>query len=223
MLEAMSLASAVPLRMASFYKGTWDFTLYCEGFLAPWQAGYDDQVSPFISIEELIRHPTLDPDYLSIADFVEPRRAARAVAAEKITPLELADEMQRDCRQAMQRVDGLRRQQTPEDRAFVSELDDVATWAHLGLYFADKLRGGVALETFRQSKELSEREKAVRRLAACVDHWRDVIRLTESRYVSMPYVSMGHHQRRWPEFTGFHWKHFLKDVERDLDIARAAQ
>ncbi|MGD9328988.1 MAG: hypothetical protein PVH48_08500, partial [Cyclobacteriaceae bacterium] len=40
LLAAYSIASEVPLKIASFYKGTWDFTLYSEGFLAPWQYGY---------------------------------------------------------------------------------------------------------------------------------------------------------------------------------------
>lgn len=35
MLDAYSHASKVPLYLASFYKSTWDFTLYSEGFLAP--------------------------------------------------------------------------------------------------------------------------------------------------------------------------------------------
>jgi len=97
------------------------------------------------------------------------------------------------------------------------------TWANLDLYFADKLRGGIALATFRESKQSAEKEKAINYLKKCVGHWQEVIHLTDTRYVTMPYVSMGHHQPRWPEFTGFHWKHFLKDVKRDVEIARTAK
>ncbi|MHC4557713.1 MAG: hypothetical protein ACYTFW_05760 [Planctomycetota bacterium] len=222
-LKAMSLASTVPLKIASFYKGTWDFTLYSEGFLAAWQAGYDDQVSPFISVNELIRHKTLDQSYLCIEDFVHIRQSKKDIADNKVTPLELADEVERNCSAALKLVKGLRTQTEERDKAFNSELDDIATWANLGLYFADKLRGGVALATFYQSKKTNEKEKAVNYLEKCVDHWQHIVRLTESRYITMPYVSMGHHQPRWPEFTGFHWKHFLKEVQRDVEIARMAQ
>jgi len=221
--RAMSLASTVPLKIASFYKGTWDFTLYSEGFLATWQAGYDDQVSPFISIDELIRHKTLDKNYLCIEDFVRSRQEKEAVANDKITPLELADEVEQNCREALILVKGLRKQTENRNNAFISELDDIETWANLGLYFADKLRGAVALATFSQSKQSNEKEKAINYLEECVGHWQQVVSLTDGRYVTMPYVSMGHHQPRWPEFTGFHWKHFMKDVKRDVKIARMAK
>ena len=59
------MASKVPLYLATFYKGAWNFTLYSEGFLAPWQVGFDDQKSPIISIEELIKLETLDTRYLN--------------------------------------------------------------------------------------------------------------------------------------------------------------
>jgi hypothetical protein len=222
-LKAMSLASIVPLKIASFYKGTWDFTLYSEGFLAAWQTGYDDQVSPFISVNELIRHKTLDQSYLCIEDFVHIQQSKKDISDNKITPLELAHEVELNCSAALKLVKGLRKHTEVRDKAFISELDDIATWANLGLYFADKLRGGVALATFHQSKQTNEKEKAVNYLEKCVDHWLHIIRLTESRYITMPYVSMGHHQPRWPEFTGFHWKHFFKDVQRDVEIARMAQ
>lgn len=35
LMEAYTLSSKVPEAIATFYKGTWDFTLYSEGFLAP--------------------------------------------------------------------------------------------------------------------------------------------------------------------------------------------
>ena len=223
LLRASALVSTVPLKIASFYKGTWDFTLYSEGFLAVWQSGYDDQVSPFISVDELIRHKTLDQSYLCIEDFVQSLQANEAISDDEITPLKLAEQVEQNCREALILVKGLRKQNEERNKAFISELDDIATWANIGLYFADKLRGGVALATFNQSKQPNEKEKAVNYLEKCVSHWQQVIRLTDSRYVTMPYVSMGHHQQRWPEFTGFHWKHFIKDVERDVEIARMAK
>jgi hypothetical protein len=36
----------------------------------------------------------------------------------------------------------------------------------------------------------------------------------------MPYVSMGHHEPRWPEFTSFHWKYFMNEVEADLEYVK---
>ena len=37
-MAATAAASQMPLRLASFYASTWDYTLYSEGFLAPFSA-----------------------------------------------------------------------------------------------------------------------------------------------------------------------------------------
>jgi hypothetical protein len=36
----------------------------------------------------------------------------------------------------------------------------------------------------------------------------------------MPYVSFGHHEPRWPEFTAFHWKFFIDKVKDDLEFVK---
>ena len=62
LFEAYTAASQMPLDLASFYRATWDYTLYSEGFLAPYASGgMHDTVSSFISIEELIDHPVPGP------------------------------------------------------------------------------------------------------------------------------------------------------------------
>ncbi len=91
---------------------------------------------------------------------------------------------------------------------------------YLGFYFADKLRAGVALENYRYSGQQESKEDGVKYLTACLGHWQNIIKLTQDRYNPMPYVSMGHHEPRWPEFTAFHWSYFLKDVEADIEFAK---
>ena len=218
LLKAYSFASNVPLYFASFYKGTWDFTLYSEGFLAPWQNGFDDKKSPFISIEELIKHKTLDSKYLNISEYCRQINDDLQIADELITPLELALLIDEDCNNSMTIINTLR---TPENNLTLnSELDDLETWCHLGFYFANKFRAGVSLETFNLSQNQSEKEKSVEYLEKCLGNWKDVIRLTIDRYEPMPYVSFGHHEPRWPEFKAFHWNVFLKDVEADLNFVK---
>ncbi len=130
---ALVLGSRMPLRLNSFYKATWDFTSYAEGFLATAGSGGAFDGSPFISVDELIDHATLDPDYVSIKDFVAATTAKRPIAGGKITPLMLADELERDGREALRLVDGLDITGKP---AF-AEVTDCRAWAYLSLYFAD--------------------------------------------------------------------------------------
>lgn len=220
-LNAYSLASKAQLAIPTFYKGTWDFTLYSEGFLAPWQAGFDDQQSPFISVEELINHEVLDRDYLNIREFCQMIKDGNPIDEVIITPPEHAQEVQENAEEALSLIEQLTRADNPP--ALQSELADLETWCYLGLYFADKIRAGVALENFRLNGEESEKKHAVALLNQCLTHWEKVISLTEDRYQPMPYVSFGHHQPRWPDFTAFHWNLFLNDVKADIAFAESME
>ncbi len=211
LLEAYTLASKVPEAIATFYKGTWDFTLYSEGFLAPWPNGFDDQKSPFISIEELVKHETLDAHYLSISDYCRLKNQDE-VPDSLITPLQLADQVQQECTEALQIINSLKAGN--ENPTLNSELQDLETWCYLGYYFSDKIRAGVSFQNFLLNHNDSEKQMSLEYLKKCIGHWENIVRLTENRYKPMPYVSMGHHEPRWPEFTAFHWKYFLKDVRR---------
>lgn len=221
LLEAFELASNMPLRLASFHRSTWDYTLYAEGFLAPAPSspdGFFDKSSPFISIEELIRHETLDPQMLSIPDFVQQELTETKTPSDLITPLALADASEQDSRRALELVNTLRPRVHDFSGALASELDDVATWGHLGLYFADKLRAGVALETFRQTGKPVHKQKAIDLLETCIGHWDQVVALTEDRYMPVPHVST---QRYGDKFTSFSWAQFRKEVQRDVELAKA--
>jgi hypothetical protein len=218
MLEAYALASKVPLYIASFYKGTWDYTLYSEGFLAPWQNGFDDYKSPFISIEELVRHETLDAGYLSIGQYCRQKVNNVSIDEKLTTPLALASDIQKECSSALKIIEDLRMH--TNEATLISELDDLETWSYLGFYFADKIRAGVATELFNLSKQNQEKINATEYLEECIEHWSKIVQLTGERYKPMPYVSMGHHDPRWPDFTAFHWKYFLRDVEADLEYVK---
>lgn len=218
LLAAHSLASKVPLYMASFYKGTWDFTLYSEGFLAPWQAGFDDGKSPFISLEEMVEHETLDLHYLSIGEYCRLKNENSPISRESISPLQLAENLNETCKKSRALIEQLRL--SNDEPTLNSELDDLETWCHLGSYLADKIRAGVSYETFRLTKQQTAKDDAIAYLDKCVGHWENIIRLTDERYKPMPYVSMGHHEPRWPDFKAFHWKYFLKDVKADIDFVK---
>ena len=76
---------------------------------------------------------------------------------------------------------------------------------------------GFHLENFRLDGYSGDREISLGHLDSCIKHWENVISLTRRRYRDMPYVSMGHHNQRWPEFRAFHWEHFREEVKRDWD------
>lgn len=214
MLQAYRLAGRMPLRLASFHAATWDYTLYSEGFLAPAKSrGLSDGVSPFISIDELIDHQVLDPTYLSIPDSVELALAGKEIPNDRVTPLQLADRSEKDGRDLSSLVLALRSAAGPYPGAYDCEMDDLETWAYLSLYFADKLRAGVALATFRLTGRVEEQENAVRLLEQTAKHWDGAVAVTKKHYLETPHVSGG----------TFSWEKYRDQVQRDIRLATEAK
>ena len=92
----------------------------------------------YISVDQLIRQPVMDPDYVSVADFVDATRRG-VTTVNVVTPPALADRLERDNREALL-VAGI---DAKGDASLRYEVADVETWAHLGLHLAEKLRGAV--------------------------------------------------------------------------------
>jgi len=220
LLEAYALTSRMPLRLASFHRATWDYTLYSEGFLAPVQTGFSDKVSAFISIDELISHDTLDPSYLSISDFVKANLGNEQIDKSLLTPLELADDLERDGNRALELVDNLRDVAKRNADTLNCEIADVQAWAYLSLYFADKLRAAVALETFRQTKTKEEQNKSVALLRKAAAHWDDLVKVTKQHYNSVPAVQLSRSQQG--DSAVFSWEQYRDQVMRDIRIAESA-
>ncbi|MDX1639849.1 MAG: hypothetical protein R3281_17950, partial [Balneolaceae bacterium] len=145
LFDTYRLASQVPLRIASFHRGTYDLSLYSEGFLGPYPSDQPDN-TVFIGINEFINNETLDPDFMAIPDFVAKTTAGEPIPDDLVTPLELARLSEEDSREALNRVERLRGSVDEYSGSLPLELDDMATWGYLGLYLADKIRAGVALE-----------------------------------------------------------------------------
>ena len=205
---ALKLGSRMPLRLASFHKGTWDFTLYSEGF-----SSINAQSNPdrFLGIEDLIGHPVLDPDYVSIKDYVQGLRTGRVFPPAAVVPPRLADELEADGQQAL---DLLSSAGQSADPAWAFEMADARAWAYLSLYFAEKLRGTVAYHQVQTGADPSRRDAAVDHLTRALGWWDELVRVTKPVYAVMPLAHL-HHQNR-----PFHWELLRPQVARDLELAR---
>ncbi len=214
LLKAYSLASSTQLRLASLYDSRWDFTLYSEGFLA-----LQGEHTRYISVDALIRQPTLDPDYVSVADYVETLGKGSSFAAGRVTPPALADALERDCREALRLVSDL---DTTRNASLRYEVADVRTWAHLGLHLSEKLRGAVALATFRAGGGEERRREALQHLERALGHWDEVIATTRPLYRDMPLAHYNGNAFVANPDNLFHWARIRDEVARDVEIARGA-
>ena len=214
LLRAYALASATQLRLASLYDSKWDFTLYSEGFLA-----LQGEHTRYISVDQLIRQPTMAPEYVSVQEFVETQRNGGSFASDRVAPPILIDRLERDNREALRLVQGI----DPAGNASLRyEVADVQVWARLGLHLAEKLRGAVALHTYRLGGDEGHRQAAIDHLQRALHHWDDVVALTRPLYRDMPLTHYNHNSFERNDENLFHWALIRDEVAQDVEIARAA-
>lgn len=215
LLQAYSLASATQLRLASLYDSKWDFTLYGEGFLA-----LQDEHTKYISVDRLIAQPTMDPSYVSVREYVETIAKGGAFAEGRITPDKLIEMLERDNREALRLVQDI---DVSGNTSLLYEVADVKTWAHLGLHLADKLRGAVALHTYRISGGEEQKQAAVEHLSRALAHWDEVVKITRPLYRDMPLTHYNHNAFVANDDNLFHWALVRDEVARDVEIARKSR
>jgi len=219
LLEASTLAGKTPLRLASSFDFTWDFSLYSEGFMA---LNRETKRVEYISVDWQIKQPTLDPDYMSVLDYVVATSSGDAIAKNRITPPVLIDMLERDCNKALMLIKDIK---TTNNPALLQEVSDVKVWANLGLYYAEKLKGAVALQTYRTKGGEENKQQAVKHLENALRFWDVVIGITRPLYNDMPLVHYSEQDGKpWKEndHLRFHWALLRPDVAKDIDIAKNA-
>ncbi len=212
LLEAYSLASSTQLRLASFYDLGWDFTLYGEGSMA--LIGSKLQ---YISVNRLISQPPLDPDYVSVKEYVEALSKGDSFEENRVTPPELIAMLIADCEKALRLVANIN---TGENSSLMYEVADVKAWANLGLHLAEKIDGALALQTFNLSGGEQNKEEAVKHLEKALNYWDKVVEITRPIYRDMPLTHYNGSSYDRNEDNLFHWERIRPDVANDIEVAR---
>ncbi len=222
LLEAFDLASQMPLKLASYYGATWDFTLYSEGFLSgfrPWRGEKWDSHSAFLSVEDIVGANPVDENWQNIEEYVQTITSAKALSDSMTTPLEIADELHRSGTGALKILESL----NPGQPTLNHEMADIKTWAYLSLYFSEKLKGCVAFEYFRKEGDLEQKEIAVNHLNNALNYWDKVIETSASYFDEMPLLHFGDNFIE-EDFVRpvemFSWKNFRDQVVRDIEYVR---
>lgn len=210
LLDAYALAGTTPLRLASSFNFTWDFTLYSEGFMA-----LDKKSMDYISVDRQINQPATDPDYESVMNYVKTFSSGGTFAKGKITPPVLAKMLEQDCNKALRLVKNIK---TSNNNSLMYEVADVKAWANLGLYFAQKLKGAVALQTYRLQGGEENKQNAVKHLEEALRFWDVVVGITRPIYNDMPLT----HYSEQNDKLRFHWEILRPEVAKDVEIAKNA-
>ena len=212
LLKAYELASSTQLKLASLYDATWDFTLYSEGFLA-----LQGDTTKYISVDELTRHKTMASNYVSVGDYVKKAIIdGGSFENDKITPPKLIAMLERDNMEALSLVENIN---VNDDASLMYEVADIKTWANLGLHLAEKLKGAIALQTYRLSGGEENKQFAINHLRKALAYWDEVIKITRPIYKDMPLTHYNHNAFDANDNNLFHWALIRDEVANDIDIA----
>ncbi|WP_299547360.1 hypothetical protein [Seonamhaeicola sp.] len=216
LFKALQLGSEMPLWFSTFYKGTWDFTIYSEGFLNGKQLyrNYKEAEDAFIRIDEMITHETLDPLYLNIDDYNNLKLEGKPISEELVTPLEIAEEMEQNGLKILELCEKMKGQPVKDIANFNIERNDVKAWANLSLYFADKLRAGIYLDEAVKTKSQEKKDKAIDYLRNASKHWLGLVDSTQQyQEVSLLHIRS----------FKFSWEMYYPRVLKDIEIAEAVK
>jgi hypothetical protein len=201
--EAWTAASKIIPQVNRFHWRDWDFMWSPEGCL--------DHGSGFHTVQDFIRVKPMDKSgILSIPDFVTAKLAEREPDA--ITPLEAAESLERFADTGLTLAGQLRRQSEEDaaSRELAETLSDIEAMCLLGRYYSAKIRGATALETFRRTKEPSDRQRAVDELTKAAAHWKAYATAATSLY----------RPQLLARTRRLDWEALAVDVQRDIAIAR---
>ena len=214
LLKAYTLASSTQLNFASSIDFAWDFTIYSEGMMVMSREG----MAP-MSVQRLMVQPPLRSDWLSVKDFVAKRTEGSDIPQTVMTPLKLAEEMEANSRQALQLVEDI---DTRVDASLMYEVADIKAWAFLGLYYAQKLRGAVALQTYLVVGDKVQKTAAVAHLEKALTFWDRVVAITRPIYKDMPLTHYNPPNNQRNDDNLFHWALVRPAVANDIEVAKHA-
>ena len=202
LLKAWSLASQTPLELATLFRGTWDATIYSEGFSTYKQGGG----GKFIDINTFINRVPLDSEYVNIKTFVwNPEK----IDEKTTTPLMVAARLKSNNKNITRIVNGLRKENISP--TLDSELTDIESWSVLSKYISLKIEAGIELETYRKTGHKENKENAVFLLQNALAEWKLLCEKVEKYNITnMPYVFD----------DNFSWRQHIPEAERDILIAQ---
>lgn len=92
-----------------------------------------------------------------------------------VTPLEIAATLHANATRALAALPTLQRAGRPAaaNKEYVATLGDIESMAHLGLYYAEKIRAACDLALFDQTGENAQRDSAIQHLETALAHWKN--------------------------------------------------
>ncbi|GHT56776.1 hypothetical protein FACS1894109_06850 [Spirochaetia bacterium] len=167
--EALKHASAaVPLQQRILWRD-FDMQWYPEAGVSYFE---EEDLLVFRSINDFIKGAACPgTGHLSIGEYCDAVLGGKAPPGEKpegITPLEISDELEKNCLRALELLKTLRGGYPAAEASLIA---DIGAMSHLGLHYAYKFRAAVNLQLFRKTGDAALRDRAVADAEQAVENW----------------------------------------------------
>jgi hypothetical protein len=173
--EGWAAASRIFPLITRFYWGEYDFQWYPE---ACWSREGFETVQKFIKPRWDPMKATEDGDrplLMSVKEFVD-----GVPPAGRLTPQQVADQLQQFADLGLASIQQL---DAGTDKELRLTLGDIKAMSLLGHYYAEKIRGAVALCRYQSGGDAAEHAKARAHLVAASNHWKDYAAQWSKQYV----------------------------------------
>ncbi len=202
LLDAWQKASMVYPRVTGFHWGPLDFHWYIEGNRSHTRKSKNK--NGFHCVDTwLTTRVHRYADVQSFDDF-----AAGKKPGDSLTPLQLADQIEKDVESAGKTLSTFGEVKSKELRL---TLDDVKIICEMGRMYADKIHGTAYVAKARASKARADKKMAVDALTDAADHYKT--------FVDM--VTANHVDKLWFNRVGnLDFRKQIEDAEADIEIAR---
>jgi hypothetical protein len=199
LMAAWSEASKVFPQITRFHWGDIDLRWYPEANLShPRHRG-------FFTVRHFIEGQTMpESGILNILEW----RAGQESAA--VSPLQVADALAGHAARTLEALPELRKAAKAPDRELRLTLGDLEAMAHLGNYYAAKIRGAAELAMFDKLGQAEQQRAAVEHLEAALDHWKRYAAAYSRQYKPQLLNRVG-----FVDIPGF-----TRNVEEDIAIAK---
>lgn len=192
-----SASKTIPL-VNQIHWYDWDYLWWVEGCSS---SGVVNSIKGFHDVNSFIKGKAMPHiGVISISDFVNGKTEGK-------TPLTIANEIEKYANEALEKTSNI----TYKDNIELKEtIGDINAQSYLGLYYAEKIRGAVALANYRKTGELDQKNQAVNHLETALNHWINYAATLDSQYNKMVIC-----------FNGlFDWNARIEEVKNDILIAK---
>jgi hypothetical protein len=108
------------------------------------------------------------------------------------TPPQVADALEQYAKESLKLVAELRSQAAANDRELALTLGDYEAMAHLGNYYAEKIRAACDLALFDRSSDEAQRNSSLKHLESALNHWKLYAAVATKQYRPALYNRVGY-------------------------------